>query len=332
MGTDSPNHNQQRSYDQCNDLSSQPDLNLDQAPPYCEDDPTQDVNNKRRVNNEAMDWLKDQTMKKTGYGARVDADPMLRGQIVNDPAKPEREVLYRYSKSIRGTDEAMLDMFRNVVVLDEDGKAWPIPVMMGPPEKAVAAIIQENVRKDETLVVNRLRLPLLALTQGGIEYDMTRYTYHRAINLFRDATGRPGVYNSEKYKRDTVFGFARGIPVNITYLLTAWTMYREDMNQIIEQIMTKFSPTAYIRVTGVPWEIIVKLDSTANNLNAEPGNQAIRVIKYEFNMTVQTYIPQPIERKKAILKTKIDFVDGLTEEEITAVLARIETSVKELEC
>jgi hypothetical protein len=332
MGTDSPNHNQQRSYDQCNDLSSRPDLNMDNAPPYCDDDPAQDINNKRRINDESLNWLKDQTMKKTGYGARVDADPMIGGQIINDPANPQRDVLYRYSKSIRGTDEAMLDLFRNVVVIDEDGKAWPIPVMMGPPEKAVAAMIQENVRKDETLVVNRLRLPLLALTQSGIEYDMSRYTYHRAVNLFKDVTGKPGIYASEKYNRDTVFGFARGIPVNITYVCTAWTMYREDMNQIVEQVMTKFSPTAYIRVTGVPWEIIVKLDSLANNLNAEPGDQAIRVIKYEFNMTVQTYIPQPIERKKAVLKTKIDFVDGLSEEEITAVLARIETSVKELEC
>jgi hypothetical protein len=109
-------------------------------------------------------------------------------------------------------------------------------------------------------------------------------------------------------------------------------MYREDMNQILEQIVTKFSHLAYIRVTGVPWEVVVKLDSIANNLNTEPGDQAIRIIKFEFNMTAQTYIPQPIERKKAVLKMKVDFVDGLSEDEITEVMARIEESVKELEC
>jgi hypothetical protein len=85
-------------------------------------------------------------------------------------------------------------------------------------------------------------------------------------------------------------------------------------------------------VTGVPWETIVKLDSLANNLNAEPGDQAIRVIKYEFNLTAQTYIPQPIERKKAVLKVKLDFVDGIRDEQITEVLSRIEDTVKELEC
>ena len=107
---------------------------------------------------------------------------------------------------------------------------------------------------------------------------------------------------------------------------------QDSVNQILEQIVTKFSHLAYIRVTGVPWEVVVKLDSIANNLNTEPGDQAIRIIKFEFNMTAQTYIPQPIERKKAVLKMKVDFVDGLSEDEITEVMARIEESVKELEC
>lgn len=331
MSTDSPNH-QQRDYIQCDPKASYPDPNLDPAPPYCDPDGPP-LENQRTINDDSYNWLKDQTMKKTGFGARVDCDPMQRGQIINDLENPERTVLYRYSKSIRGCDEAMLDLFRTIVVIDEDGKAWPIPVMLGPPEKAVAAIIQDNVRKDDTLVVDRLKLPLMALTQTNIEYDLNRYTYHKALNLFRSAADQtPGFTISEKYNRDTVFGMARGVPVNIGYTLTAWTMYREDMNQILEQILTKFSQVAYIRVTGVPWETIVKLDSLANNLNAEPGDQAIRVVKYEFNLTAQTYIPQPIERKKAVLKMKVDFVDGIRDEEITEVLSRIEESVKELEC
>jgi hypothetical protein len=330
MSIDSPNH-RQGNYDQCNPRANGPDPNLDPAPPYCSDDGTP-IENKRAVNDDSMNWLKDQTMKKTGFGAKVDCDPMQTGHIVNETDRPNRNVLYRYSKAIRGCDEAMLDMFRDVVVIDEDGKAWPIPVMLGPPEKAVAAIIQDNVRKDETLVVNRLKLPLLALTQTSIEYDPQRYTYHKALNFFRQFDGKPGNTVSEKYNRDTVFGMARGIPVNVGYTLTSWTLYREDMNQILEQIVSKFSQLAYIRVTGVVWETVVKLDSIANNLNVEPGDQAIRVIKYEFNMTAQTYIPQPIERKKAVLKMKIDIVDGMRDEDITEVLARIEESVKELEC
>ena len=96
--------------------------------------------------------------------------------------------------------------------------------------------------------------------------------------------------------------------------------------------MLKFSQTAYIKVTGVPYEIIVKLDSIANNLEYESGDQAIRVVKYQFVMTTETFIPQPISRKKAVLKTKFDFVDGLNENEITEVMARLEQNLKELKC
>lgn len=322
------NHTSQNNLGGCNPKGSSSEINLDTAPPYCGPN---DTPNKRGLSDDSLEFLHS-AMQKTGFGARVDCDPMQRGQIINDPEKPERDVLYRYSRSIRGTDEAMLDMFGNVVVMDEDGKAWPIPCVLGPPEKAVAAIVQDNVRKDETLVVDRIKLPLMAISQTSIDYDFERYVYHKALNYFPRPDGKPGLTVSEKYERDTVFGVARGIPINIGYTVTAWSMYREDMNQIIEQIYLKFSQAAYIRVKGVPWEIIVKLDSTANNMDLEPGDMAIRVIKYEFNMTVQTYIPQPIQRKKAVLKMKMDFVDGLTEDEITQVMARIEESVKELKC
>lgn len=319
---------QQKSYVECNPKNPIPNINADPAPPYCG---TSDPNNKRAINDETLNWLKEcqSTMKKTGFGAKVDCDPMKTGHIVNDTQNPDRTTIYRYSKSIRGTDEAILDMFRDVVVIDEDGKAWPIPLILGTPEKAVAAIVQENVRKDESLVVDRIKLPLIAITQTNIDYDLNRYTYHKALNYFPRPDGKPGLTINN---RETIFGMARGVPVNIGYTITAWTMYREDMNQIIEQIFTKFSQAAYIRVTGVPWEIIVTLDSTANNMENEPGDQAIRVIKYEFNITVQTYIPQPIQKRKAVLTTKIAFVNGLEEEEITEIMSRIEESVKELEC
>lgn len=330
--SNTPNH-QQKSYNECNSVGPTPNPNLDPAPPYCERDPN-DTDNLRGVNDDTLNWLKEcqSTMKKTGFGAKVDCDPMQRGHIINDLQNPDRSIIYRYSKSIRGNDEAILDMFRDVVVIDEDGKAWPIPTVLGPPEKAVAAIVQDNVRKDETLVVDRIKLPVIAITQTGIDYDLQRYTYHKALNYFPRPDGKPGLTVKEKYERDTVLGVARGIPINISYKVTAWTMYIEDMNQIIEQILTKFSHAAYIRVTGVPWEVIVKLDSIANNIDAEPGDKNIRVIKYEFNITAQTYIPQPIQRKKAVLTTKVAFVDGMTEDEITQVMARIEESVKELEC
>jgi len=322
------NHNQ-KSLNEC-EVGFQSVPNLDPPPPYCEHDP--DSMNKRAVNDQSLNWLKDTTNKKIGLGSQALCDPMQKGHVINDGT--DRNTIYRYSKSKRACDEAMQDLFRDLVVIDEDGKAHPIPIIWGTQEKAVAAILLDNVRKDETLVVDRIRLPMLAIIDSDIQMNLDRYVYHKALDYMNHLRpdNKPGFTINEKYDRDTIFGVAKGIPVDIGYTLTAWTLYVEDMNQILEQIITKFSQTAYIRVSGVPYEVIVKLESIANNGDYEPGDQAVRVIKYEFNLTAQTYIPQPIQRKKAVLKTRIEFVDGLKDEEITEVLARLEESIKELEC
>lgn len=312
------------------DVNFQPAQNFDPPPPFC--DHEHDPMNKRAVNDESLNWLKDTTNKKMGLGAEALCDPMQKGHILNDGN--DRGTIYRYSKSKRACDEAMQDLFRDLVVIDEAGKAHPVPIIYGTQEKAVAAILLDNVRKDETLVVDRIKLPILAIMDNDIQMNLDRYVYHKALDYMNHlrSDGKPGFTIKEKYDRDTVFGVAKGIPVDISYTLTAWTLYVEDMNQLLEQIITKFSQTAYIRVTGVPYEVIVKLNSIANNGDYEPGDQAIRVIKYEFNLTAETYIPQPIQRKKAVLKTRIELVDGLKDDEITEVLARLEESIKELEC
>lgn len=280
-----------------------------------------------------LGWLEKAASGKVGIGEDAQCDPMQTGQLVEDLKSPERQVLYRYSKSLRGCDEAMVDMFGDVVVLDEDGKAHKVPIIWGTQERAVTWILQDNTRKDGSLVVDRVRLPLMAIYSSGMEFDQSRYTYHYALDYMRRLRpdGKPGFTSNEKYERDTVFGVARGIPINKTYTLTAWTMYMEDIDQIIEQIMLKFSPIAYIRVRGVNWETSVSLDSIGSNVDNEPGDQNQRVIKYEFNLTARAYIPQPIVRKKSVLETKLDIHNSVEEGEISETLARLEESVKNAE-
>ena len=210
-------------------------------------------------------------------------DPMQTGQITNDPKR--FDTIYRYSKALRGTDTAIMDLFKNLVVIDEDGKAHNVPIIWGTQEKAVAAIVQDNVRKDNSLVVDRIRLPMMAISSTDYQFNQARYVYHRAIDYLRDSNNKPGFTYSEKYEKDTIFGVAKGMPVDISYTLYAWTLYVEDMNQILEQIILKFSPVAYIKVRGVLWEVCVKFDSIANNLETEPGDAALRVIKFQFGIT-----------------------------------------------
>lgn len=301
--------------------------NIDPPPGFCEQ-PADNQNNEHIT--PPSDWMDDFLDKKINLGSANNADPMQAGSIVNDMDPKNASTIYRYSKSIRATDEAVMDLFRDIVVIDDDGEAHPVPIIWATQERAVAAVVQNNVRKDETLVVDRIRLPMLAISATDYSIDPARYTYHKAIHYIRDLKGKPAFTASERYENDTVFGVTRGIPLNVGYTMYAWTLQLEDMNQILEQIVTKFSPIAYIKVRGVLWEVSVKLESIANNLETEPGDAALRVIKFAFSMTAETYVGQPIVRNKAVLKTKVDFVNSLNEAEITEVIKRIEDTVEGL--
>lgn len=329
----------------CPDPGMIPDLNIDNPPDYCRDqkfeassgtiDKKPYLESQKDVTSRDMSWLEDATMKKLGQGENALCDPQQTGHIINEQgmSEPNRGVVYRYAKSIRGTDEAVRDLFRDLVVIDEAGKSHNVPIIWATQEKAVAYIIQENTRKDDSLIVDRVRLPMLAIHSSGYNIAKDRYIYHKAIDYLREPSNnwRPGFTTSEKYERDTVFGVSRGIPLDIEYSLVAWTMYEEDMNQILTQIVTKFSPIAYIRVRGISWEIGVKLNSIGNNVDLEPGDKKTRIFKYQFGFTAESFVAQPIVRKKAVLKTRVEIVNSPNEEDITEILARLEQAVKELE-
>jgi hypothetical protein len=283
--------------------------------------------NQNNVNNNgASDWLQDNFINNLGNGSANNCDPMQAGKIVNEPASQLNEnTIYRYSKALRGTDEGVMDLFRNIVVIDEDGKAVQVPIIWATQERAVAAILQKNVRKDETLVVDRIILPMMAISSTGYEFDTKRYTYHQAMSYVDAYTGREPDKSEKFSNRSTLFGIGRGIPINISYTMYVWTMQLEDMNQIFEQIVTKFSLVAYIKVRGVLQEVIVKLDSIASNLNTEPGDAAQRVIKFQFGLTAETFVPMPAKIYDSLIKVvKTDLVNSVDEDKITEVIAKIE--------
>lgn len=316
------NHDQ-KPLNECNDKSPLSDeLNTDTTPPFC---PTDNEPSKNDVS--ALEWLEEQD-EFDAAGRAAMCNPMQTGQIVNDLENPNRDVIYRYSKAIRGTNQAVKELFSNIIVLDTRSRSFRVPIIWGTQENAVVKILQDNVRKDNSLVIDRIKLPMLAIYASTYQPNLNRYTYSKAVNYFRGSDGKPGItFQEGRHAKDTIFGLTRGIPIDVGYSLFAWTSHLADMDQIVQQVVTKFDFLAYIRVQGVPWQTIVRLDGIDNNLTPEPGDQKLRVIKFQFNLTAETYIPQPIVRKKAVLKERI----GIFNMDQTEVLARLEEAVKEFE-
>jgi len=293
----------------------------------------------------------DLTYKREGLGEPNYCDPMLAGKIVDDQddaeLPPDRSVIYRYAQGFRSIDEAVKKLMMHLNVIDDNGKVFTVPVVWGSQDAAVDFILQSNVRKDNTAVTDRVMLPAISVYTSSYNFPAERFIYHMALDYKRGASltdnrgnpvgnrfGSPTLVHQEKWNRDTVLGLARGIPVDLGYTVTIWTLYWEDMNQILEQIAMKFNPLAYIRVQGVTnWESTVRIESVSNNLDIEVGDTNKRIFKFQIDLTAESYIPQPIVRRKAVLKTKVEFTDSvdIDDSEIERVISRIEEAVGELE-
>ncbi len=320
-----------KSLNDCGEPSSQPNRNNDPVKPSCasDDNKVETCSGTDYAFYKSVPAPDDLTIRKKGLGFAY-ADPIQAGSIFNNK-DTSPNYIYPYAQGIRAVDEAMKDLFSDIHVRDDLGKYHKVPIVFGGQEAAIAVILRGNVRKDNTMVTDRILLPIMAIDNESYNMNMANYMYHKAINRKRVGKDRkPGMTISERWERDTVLGFTRGIPVNLGYTLSVWVQYQTDIKQIVEQIFQKMCPVAYIRLRGVTdMESIVKLESVSSNADREVEPGAERVIKMQLGLTAETYIPQAIERTKAVLSTKIDIVDGISDAEIKSVISRLEEVVDE---
>lgn len=216
-----------------------------------------------------------------------------------------RRYVFGYARSIRNTDQAVQDLFEGISVLQED-QLYPVPLIRGEMEKAIAYAFGEQFAsapdRAEAGLVDRVVLPLMSLRPGDVNFAPERFIHHAALRFGGPPVRDIPAYGEETRPYDVAFRYSKGIPIDRTYTLTVWTKYEEDMSQILEQILLKFSPIAYIDVEGVPWETPVKITGSANNSNSEVEDHQVRILKYVFNLTAESHIAQPVRRDKTVLK------------------------------
>ena len=84
--------------------------------------------------------------------------------------------------------------------------------------------------------------------------------------------------------------------VTVQYDLIFWTQYMTQMNQIIETMMSKFDGPGhqFVMTTQNGYELVAFLKSPLNAKdNFSDFSSEERIIKYEFNISVPTFILAP---------------------------------------
>ena len=144
------------------------------------------------------------------YGREVIAASMKHGVSISTIYK---ETL----RSIR-------NIFSNFFYIDGNKKLTRVECILGNPERTVAKLFQEN----------NLKLPIISVVQINSEDadDRRRYIPQLVVET---------VWNDEIRRAQRVLSVVPR-PVNINYEIVIWSKYNEDLDHIVTQVRSSFTP------------------------------------------------------------------------------------------
>ena len=217
---------------------------------------------------------------------------------------------YFYYNVLRNTIVNFLDCFNDIQITRYDPdtgalvKYIEVPLKLWAKEKSWYWINDSNITDggayDE-------KLPLMSAEILSITYDATRQT-----NPFSKITLNTTASSAASAAVDAgqITKLLNVVPYNIAFSIRVWSLYMSDIDQILEQILPFFSPTIQFKVRisqlDVAFDVKVVFESAAPEIDSEYGDEDRRIIKWNLDFNVQTYLFKPVEITKI---TKSIFVN-----------------------
>ncbi len=205
-----------------------------------------------------------------------------------------------YHGTIRKTVIIFGSLFNDIVInkYNDNGdiiKSIPVPLSYGPREKYLSRIDAKN---------NPITLPRLSFEMVDMMYDPDR-KLSKVDQITKEITEngdiRKHVYNP--------------VPYNLNFNVSLMVKSNDDGIQVIEQIVPFFSPTFTIPIHIIPEmdiqkDIIVTLNSMAAEDQYEGDYDTRRVLTWDLQFTVKTFLYGPIKEQNVIKKAITDIHDN----------------------
>ena len=197
------------------------------------------------------------------------ANEKLRGYLMEATKKSTLP-----AKVYKETLRSLIHEFGNLGYIDAEGNFTDVKCFHANPERTIAKLYQDN----------NIILPVVTVGQTKIDDDPTRRKYKPIIIASK-------FYNEETARAERVISFVDR-PVNISYGVSIWAKYMEDMDQLAEQVRLKFNPSLFF-ITPYSKDTKAFLTDEANNSDVTAGDREDRLIRKTFTVSVETYIPSP---------------------------------------
>lgn len=191
-------------------------------------------------------------------------------ELIAKSSSNRTKISFVYKELLR----SVINRFSQYSVINDEEQVVSIKCIFANPERAIAKLTQET----------NLILPIISISQPRSKQDLKRQRY------------KPGVvfskYWDDKKQRAIRVVSLVDTPIEVEYELTVWSKYKNDLDQITEQIHTDFNPD--VEITTIHSNII-KLFLIEENSDSDVvlADREDRLLKRTFSITANTYVPSP---------------------------------------
>ena len=212
---------------------------------------------------------------------------------------------YFFADSIRSVLIGFGNYFNNVFVIRYDEKGEPIkkiqvPLKYGPRMKSHDFRVEQESGKKYYI-----QLPNMTYRIDSLAFASDRYSGGGEPRGFYEKYFE--VHGIDYVMANKFWSDVHPVPVNITISMEAKTEHISDATQILEQIMVRFAPEAYIDLKEF-WfinkrrSIKMKCESSNIEISQDFGEEDKREITVTFSFTVEAWLYKPIQDASIIDK------------------------------
>ena len=199
----------------------------------------------------------------------------VNSKVVNDILDHTKAYQGHYIQSIyKESLRSLINFFSNLYYQDGDGNNKPIKCYFGSQERSIAALFKEN----------NLVLPVITVTENSSQNSDDRRRY--APVLINEK------YWDPKEQRAVRLISLSPRPVDVSYTISIWAEYKEDLDQIREAIFNQFNPSIELEIEK-NYNTKIHIESEDDTSRVSVSDKEDRVLRKTINLLSETYIPSP---------------------------------------
>jgi len=189
---------------------------------------------------------------------------------INERLTKSNIIPFFYKESLR----FMISKLGGLSYISSDQKVVDVQCVHANPERTVAKLKQEN----------NIILPIISINQNISDNDEDRRRLDTSLVL--------DTWWSEERKRAYRVISAAPRAVNIEYGINVWAKYKNNLDQLAEQIRLLFNPQLVV-TNSYTTVANAYLGAESDNSTIDTPDREERIIRRSFGVSLEAYVPSP---------------------------------------